>query len=247
MGSVYNDPNSLRDKCFVSTLNQMGYMARKLDEVQQAFINFCIEREGGLYLDIGAAFGIATLAALQAGKKIISCDLEQKHLDAIRQATPRHLLKNLVLQAGHFPQNLRFNPHMFDGILCAMVLHFTLPEDMHETLTHLREILIPKGRVFVTVSSPYQGVLKDFIPLYEERFQRGENFPGYIANIGDYVPHRSDTLPSKNIVFCLKALRNLFEREGFHVLDCFSFTRENLPSDLSYDGREYTGLIATKA
>ncbi len=236
-----------KECCFVHTLNNMGYMAEDLDVVQAAFVDFCRNHPDGMHLDIGATFGVATLPVLRAGCRVVSCDLDERHLDVIRQEAPADLLPHLTLKKGHFPKTLRFEPNTFDAILLGMVLHFVPPAEMGEMLWHLREILTEKGRVFVTVSSPYHHPLQSFLPLYEKRRKAGEPWPGHIPDISVYVPHRKGELPAENTVFCPDALKDLFQRHGFSVLQSFSFTRENLPPDLLGDEREYTGLIATRA
>ena len=244
MRTQRREQTSLED-CFVPTLNKMGYMATQLDVVQQKFIAYAAKSPEGVSLDLGAAFGIATLPLLERQQKIVSCDVDPRHLKAIRQAVSPTLAKNLSLKAGHFPHTARFRKNRFKAILCGMVLHFVPPREMTLWLSHLRRILRPGGKIFITVSSPYQGVLKNFIPFYRERLENGDPLPGYIENIQQFVPHRSDQLPAQNTVFCPNALERLIKDTGFNVLECFGFTRENLPLDLHYNGQAYTGLVAT--
>jgi len=235
----------VQEDCFIPTLNKMGYMTRFLDVVQNNFIAYASQEPGGVSLDLGAAFGVATLPLLKKHQKVVSCDLDPGHLKAIRQAAPPHSYQNLMLKPGNFPATVRFRKHRFKAVLCAMVLHFVPPHEIISWVGQLVRILQPGGRIFVTVSSPYQGALTKFIPIYEERLAHGNPWPGHIADIEEFVPHRSPQLPKENTVFCPTSLEKVFREGGFEVLECFGFTREHMPDDLRYGGQEYTGLVAT--
>lgn len=67
-------------KGMVPTMNHTGWMIENPDRVSLAFGDYA----GGLdseVLDIGCAYGVATLHALQQGARVLACDIEQKHLD----------------------------------------------------------------------------------------------------------------------------------------------------------------------
>ena len=62
------------------TMNQTGFMFEILDEYADDFIQFAGQTDQPV-LDLGCAYGVATIAALKAGGRVTACDLEQQHLD----------------------------------------------------------------------------------------------------------------------------------------------------------------------
>lgn len=230
---------------YTPTLNRMGYMSPSLDQTQESFVNYCLANPSGLFLDIGCGYGVATLPVVEKGCQIVACDLEPRHLDVLTKSVPKEKLSLLTLITGHFPNNITFPENHFDGINFSMVLHFFSPHIIERVFQEIFFCLKPGGRLFLTTSSPYQRVLVPFIPIYEKK-RLYDPWPGYIADIGYYVPHRAPLLPKENVVFCIHELRRLALKFNFHVIDAAFFSREGIPEDLSLDGREYSGLICEK-
>ena len=81
---------------FVRTLNNMGYMTSALDPYSLAFTTFAPAAPGPA-LDIGAAYGIATLAALAGGARVIANDIDARHLDILSSRAPQEFRSRLVL------------------------------------------------------------------------------------------------------------------------------------------------------
>ncbi len=230
---------------YTPTLNCMGYMTPSLDKIQEAFVEYCAINRSGLFVDLGCGFGVAALPVIAKGCQIIACDLEAKHLEILKEEVPEQNRALLTVMTGHFPDELRFPENTFDGINLSMVLHFFPPHKIEGVFHELFFSLKPGGRLFLTTSSPYQGALAPFIPVYEKK-RLTEEWPGYIPNIAEYVPQRAHLLPKENIVFCIHELRRLATKFNFHVIDAAFFSREGIPPDLSLDGREYSGIICEK-
>jgi len=223
----------------------MGYMSPALDEIQESFVKYCAANPSGLFLDIGCGFGVATLPVIEKGAQIIACDLESKHLEILKDRVPIGKHSLLTLMEGHFPDTLTFPENHFDGINLSMVLHFYRPDEIRKVFQEIFFFLKPGGRLFLTTSSPYQRVLLPFVPIYETQRLTNE-WPGYISDIAQYVPHRAHLLPKENIVFCIHELCRLASKFNFHVIEATFFSREGIPEDLSLDGREYSGVICEK-
>ena len=234
------------DGCFIPTLNKMGYMALSLDKYTKGFVDFCISKKEGLYLDIGCAFGVATFPVLYAERNIVACDMDKRHLEVMQSVADEKFLNHLTLVEGHLPDNLSFPENSFDAINISMVLHFLPGSKIVKSLRHIFKWLKPEGHVYVTVSTPYQGTLKKFISIYEKRIKESVTWPGVIRDIHQYIPQRSDELPKFNHVLTPEVLKNAFEKYGFNIVEYGFFSRENIPQDIAYDGREYAGLIARK-
>ena len=234
------------DGCFIPTLNKMGYMALSLDKYTKGFVDFCISKEEGLYLDIGCAFGVATFPVLYAERNIVACDMDKRHLEVMQSVADEKFLNHLTLVEGHLPDNLSFPANSFDAINISMVLHFLPGRKIMRSLRNILKWLKSEGRVYVTVSTPYQGTLRNFIPVYEKRIKESVTWPGVIRDIHQYIPQRSGELPKFNHVLTPEILKNSFEKCDFTIIEHGFFSRENIPQDIAYDGREYAGLIAKK-
>ena len=78
------------------TRNRMGWTSNQPNELSRLFIDFCGSAQAPV-LDLGAAYGVATVPALEAGARVIANDLDSDHLFEI----PDH--PNLTRLAGRFP------------------------------------------------------------------------------------------------------------------------------------------------
>lgn len=236
------------DHCgdYIPTFNAMGYMTKTLDHVHKAFIHYALQNREDSFLDIGCALGNTTLPLVNKSISVTACDLDQGHLDFISQHTSPANRSYLKTCCAHFPNTAHFHSSSFRGIIMAMVLHFLEPNEVTLAFTKIYDLLLPGGRFFLTASSPYQGVLRDFVPIYEDRKYKGDFFPGYIADISAYVPHRSCDLPKRSIVYGADDLQNLCQTSRLSLRESGFFTREHIPSDIAWDGREYSYIIAEK-
>jgi 2-polyprenyl-3-methyl-5-hydroxy-6-metoxy-1,4-benzoquinol methylase len=93
---------------FVKTLNGMGFMTSTLDEYSQDFARFAPSAPGPA-LDVGAAYGVATLEALKNGAHVIANDLDVRHLEILRDQTPSDQVSRLTLMPGRFPEELKID------------------------------------------------------------------------------------------------------------------------------------------
>lgn len=230
---------------YTPTLNRMGYMSPALDVIQGAFVDYSKENSQGLFLDIGCGFGVATIPVALEGRRIIACDLERRHLEILKSRLPHEKLSFVDFVPGHFPDEVVFPENYFDGVNLSMVIHFLPSHTIEKALRKIFYNLKRGGKLFITTSSPYQRTLSPFIPLYESKRGKDE-WPGFIPDIGLYVPQRAHLLPKENIVFCAQELSRLVSRFNFKVLKETFFSREGIPTDISLEGREYSGVICEK-
>jgi 2-polyprenyl-3-methyl-5-hydroxy-6-metoxy-1,4-benzoquinol methylase len=78
-------------------------MLEALDTFAENFITFAAQDDGEV-LDIGCAYGVASLAALNAGARVCACDMEPRHLDALLERAPAYVRSKLRTVTGVFPQ-----------------------------------------------------------------------------------------------------------------------------------------------
>ena len=231
---------------FVPTLNGMGYMTVTCDRFMREFISFARSSEYPV-LDIGAAYGVATAAALEAGATVIANDLDDRHLTLLRNTLSPQASARLVTIPGHFPRDIRFSKNSIGAILIARVLHFFDGDVLIESVRRAFEWIVPGGRIFVTAETPYLRNWQEFIPTYEERKRRGERWPGFVEDARSVVTERRSNLPKTMHFLDPEVLTRVFHEGGFQVEEASLFARPEFPDDLRHDGRESVGLIGMKA
>ena len=92
----------------VPTLNNTGWMTVALDEISTDFARYAGTLNDEV-LDIGCAYGIATLAALEAGARVLACDIEPRHLEILGERVPEPLRGTLRCQTAVLP-DVDFEP-----------------------------------------------------------------------------------------------------------------------------------------
>lgn len=224
----------------------MGYASLKLDKLTESFVQLCQATADGNFLDIGSGFGVATVPVANAQRRITTCDIAQEHLNIISNKINSKGSPYVSFDKRALGGDLTYPPNAFDAILVAMVLHFFKPQQLNSIVGSLYRWLKPKGKLFVTVSSPYQGTLLPFLPTYRKRKSLNQKAPGVIEDISKIIPDRANDLPRFNYVFDIDDLKTTIKCQDFTIKTAQYFTRDNLPSDIALDGREYVGVIAEK-
>lgn len=230
---------------FVPTLNNMGYMTSTLDVYSQKFVEFAPVAPGPC-LDVGAAYGVATLAALERGAHVIANDLDERHLEILKARAPEELRNKVQLRAGSFPDDLEFAPGSLGAALLCRVLHFFDGPSLSKAAGALYSWLRPGGKVFAVAETPYLRNFTTFIPIYEERKKTGAEWPGFVDDVMAIAPFRGKTLPPQIHFLDPDVLRAVFRDRGFIVEEVGTFARPDFPEDIRLDGRESVGIVATK-
>lgn len=203
----------------VPTLNNTGWMTETLDDISLAFTDYAgsIEAES---LDIGCAYGIATLAALDKGARIFACDIEPGHLDILAQRIAEEAAGRYRSKAGALP-GIDFKAGAFGAILAARVLHFLIGEEVEQTVAKMHDWLQPGGRIFLVTDSPYTGPWKAAAGDYERRKAAGDPWPGFIADYAQYLPDNADPAGRPAFINPMDPdiLRRVCENAGFEVLE----------------------------
>jgi SAM-dependent methyltransferase len=230
----------------VPTLNGTGFMLEALDVFAEEFVRDAAAA-GGEVLDIGCAYGVATLAALARGAHVCACDMEPRHLELLQQRTPaadRSRLRTVqgVLPGAQFPRG------SFSAILASRVLHFLAGPDLRSALLSMSDWLKPGGRLYVVADTPFMPVWKPFVPAYEAARARGEPWPGMIADFTPYWSKRPDGTVQAGPPFLNTLDPEILEREcsaaGLQVERAAFFAMERLGA--ATGGREHVGCTARK-
>lgn len=230
---------------FVKTLNNMGFMTSTLDAFSQNFTDFSSQAPGPV-LDIGAAYGVASLAALEKGARVIANDSDLRHLKILKDRTPTYLRSKLELLPGKFPEDLNIAPNSIGAVLICRVLHFLEGPAIQYAAQKLYQWIYPRGKVFVVAETPYLKNFKAFIPIYESRKAASAPWPGFIDDVMAIAPERGASLPPKMHFLDPEVLSRVFEEAGFLIERVETFARPEFPEDIQLDGRESVGMIARK-
>ncbi len=178
----------------IPTLNKQGFMSAVLDPYTKSFIMQLAGSKQPV-LDVGAAYGIATIEMLNNHINVIANDLDEKHLQILNDNVSeehKHLLK---CRSGDF-RELDIPENTLAGILSIRVLHFFTGEMIKKAVQQFYKWLQPGGYLCIVVDTIYLQHLSKLIPLFEERLANGEDWPGFIENFQEYLePQYKSSLP----------------------------------------------------
>ncbi len=229
------------------TLNGTGFMFRVLDEFADDFIQFAGHTEGEV-LDIGCAFGIATIAALEAGGRVTAVDLDPRHLAAVVEKTPEALRDRLTCVAGELP-GLDLPEAAYDAILCSRVLHFLDGSAIDASVRKMFRWLKPGGRLYLVADTPY-GIWRKLIPIFDARRAHGDRWPGLMIGLENYLPFAPqdraiDGPPFMNLLDP-ELLTRICTDAGLTVERATFIDRSDFRGIGRMDGRENAGVRAVK-
>ena len=237
--------NNENEEHFIKTMNKTGYMTTEPDEFSQQFIAFSAKQYPELVLEIGAAYGVTTHAALKMGANMVVNDLDERHIKILIEKTPAELRHHLHPLVAKMPE-LGFEPDSFMAILACRILHFLSGSDLRIAIQNIASWLKPGGKLFIVAETPFVGTLKGFTPTYLEHVKSKQEWPGFMDDIYQYVPQRAADLPPifhalDPVILCREA-----NNAGLIVEEARFFARPEYPTDLQGDGRESVGFIAFK-
>jgi len=234
-------------KDMVPTLNGTGFMF----EVRDGYAEEWICHAGRItdpVLELGCAYGVATIPALEAGARVVACDMEPRHLEILESRVPPSLRANLTCVAGTLPE-VHFEPGQFGALLCSRVLHFLTGEQIDASVAKMAAWLKPGGRLYLVADTPY-GIWRNFIPTFEERKRNGVRWPGLMVGLHNYLPtpgvHKPIEKPAFMNLLDAALLARICSDAGLRVKRATFIDRSDFPALGALDGRENAGVLAVK-
>jgi SAM-dependent methyltransferase len=229
---------------FVPTLNRQGFMNTRVDASMLAFITSARASVAPV-VDIGAAYGVATIPALEAGANVIAVDVDERHLEILKRRVPMTCLKRLRTISASFPEGFQLDNDSIGAFLVSNVVHFLSPSRLQLAAKCLFDWLIVDGKVFLTAATPYLGDCKSFVPEYEAGMRAGELWPGSVTDVMRYAP-RWQSIASSLLLLDPGTLSRVFRDAGFIIEKAEFIARPDLPPHTQLDGRESVELIVRK-
>ena len=228
----------------------MGWASDQLNEVSLQFAEFCRAgncKEESPALDIGAAYGAASLEALRVGAWLIANDLDAGHLEELERRAVQQGFKNLRTKHGRFPRQIHFEHCTLGAVHASNIFHFLTGNQLSEGVRAIARWLRPGGKLFIQAATPYQAAFAGFIPEYERRLESGVKWPGWVEKISQYSNHKKlGVMPASIHLLDDRVLPSLVESAGLIVERKWLYQRADLPKELRLDGRESLGLVAVK-
>jgi SAM-dependent methyltransferase len=230
----------------VATLNGTGFMFERRDRFADAFIAYAAEVRRPV-LELGCAYGVSTIPALEAGAIITASDLDPRHLEILKGKVSPALLANLTLKAGALP-DIDFPDNHYAAILCSRVLHFLTGEDVDASVRNMARWLAPGGRLYLVADAPY-GIWRRAIPQFEGGKASGERWPGLIVGLHNFLGTPSskpiEQPPFMNLMDP-DILARTCREAGLEVVDAAFIPRPDFGGMGRMDGRENAGVMAVK-
>ena len=231
----------------ISTKNKKGF-TYLLSSFGKAFVNSASKASHPV-VDIGAAYGIATIPALQTGATVMAVDIEEKHLLSIANTVDPVFQKHLIPIRERFP-DFDLPEKSVSAVYMSQVLPFLKGDEIEKGVRKVFNWLIPGGEVFVVSFTPFIQHVSSFIPVYKERKKNRVRWAGYVEDLAQFSSHESiyKHLPNEIHHIDLEDLKWVFEDNGFIIKEVRYFGEEEgaLPEGIRMDGRERVGLIASR-
>jgi len=249
---------------FTKTYNPFGgFTTTPCDPVSQQFIQNAatVASSGGKVLEIGAAFGAATLAAIAKGATVFCNDIDAHNLAVVRKRyleTQQSRIDSLsgddhklILVPGALPDELASLPeNFFDAILICRVLHFFSGAQIEKSLALLSNLLTPGGKLYIVCETPFLKNWQRFLPEFKHRSERGIEWPGEIHNPAEFESSgRSASLPKFVHWITQEVLERSLLRAGLVIAHLGYINRAGqFPEDLLLPeyGQESVGAIGVR-
>jgi SAM-dependent methyltransferase len=197
----------------------------------------------GEVLDIGCAYGVATLAALERGGRVVACDMEPRHLDILVARTPERFRDRLRTAIGTLPE-VDFPPDSFAAVLAARVLHFLDGAQIEASIARMYRWLRPGGHLYLVADTPYTGPWYVHAERYERRKVQGDPWPGFCDDYAALLPAGTNPAGHPDFINPLDPdiLTRVCGDAGFDIISA-EFLSSSTPRAR---GNEHAGVIAAK-
>eukprot|EP00056_Hartaetosiga_gracilis_P003520 m.64473 g.64473 ORF g.64473 m.64473 type:complete len:452 (+) comp11485_c1_seq1:116-1471(+) len=235
---------------FVLTKNEFGVSYTSPTRIMLDWIQRATEQLVAPMMEIGCAYGVATLDALARGAGVFAIDIDKDHLESLADSAAKHgvPVEQLWCVQGKVPDVLDdMEDESVSHVLAANVLHFLTPKELTETLKHLHRLMSHDSYLYIEVDSPFINGLGPLYYLYILKKALGFKFPGYFWLPSFLLPPR---LRGANVFHFMDVdtIVHAAREAKFHVVDA-GYHPSPVETDtykFNLDGRESCVLVARK-
>lgn len=199
----------------IQTANQMGFMFLSENIVRKKLREHL--RPGMLMADIGCAYGVDTLMALEEGANVIAIDLDHNHL-AVLEEKATAFKQHLEIRCQRFPDDFATPP--LDVALLSRVLFFLTPQEAQIALNKIYNSLKPGAHLFIIAAGPYHDNWSPVREKFELFRKTNPTDPFLVPDIGALLPPLKPYFPEQVLLFDTIALCDLLIKCGFIVTEC---------------------------
>ncbi len=232
----------------VATKNCMGFMFTELAGSTPYFIEYSRGCSDTI-LDIGCAYGVATLPVLAQSKaQVIACDPEKQHLDVLRSLVADKYSSRISYLEAAFPYGVNLPAESVDAINISYVLHFLKGEDFEAAIAKCYQMLRPGGKLFINNLSVHFCLFKDLIGDYDAKLAQGKPWPGLVHNIRDHQLSDEDSarVPEFLNLISLAFQNQLLTRHGFAIETSFYYDIKK-PNTFGSEDKGCIAAVAVKS
>lgn len=234
-------------KSMVPTMNGTGFMFEVIDDYAKDWIAYSATIADPV-LEVGCAYGVSTLQALERGARVVACDMEPQHLEILAGRVAPEDKDRLKTVAGALPA-VDFEQNRYGALLCSRVFHFLTGEEIDASIAKMASWLKPGGRLYLVADTPY-GIWRNFIPTFEEGKRQGKRWPGLMVGLHNYLPtpgiQKHIDKPAFMNLLDDELLTRICTEAGLDVQRATFIDRSDFKGLGSMDGRENVGVMATK-
>lgn len=231
----------------VPTKNSMGFMFTDLVGSTPAFLDYATQCSGTI-LDIGCAYGVATLPTLDnSAAHVIAFDASQEHLDELKELVCLDYQSRITYVQGMFPVELIVEDNSLDAINISYVLLFLSGEDFDAGIKKCYQVLKPGGKLFINTLSIHFCLFKHLVEGYSAKLARGDKWPGIVDKVKENQNKQEDSqhVPESINLVSLRFLEELLIRHGFGIDDSFYYDFRK-PDSFDSGGKGCIAVIASK-
>lgn len=236
----------------IPTLNKFGFLCDEvfIDPFAKEFVMYAIDSSPSkrTVMEIGAGYGHLSLQVLRSGNhSIIINDLDQGHLDLIKQRLPHQLRERVEWKRGKFPDDIELYHESVDAIFCR-VLQFLSGKDIEIGFKKMLRWLKPGGRLYLVVPTIY---MKD-VPLhirqiFHKKRLSNDKWPGqYIESALIYPKEIAKHMPEQVHLFDMDVLVNNLLRASFDISKVEYFNESFRGYNDPFGNRQMVGVVALK-
>jgi SAM-dependent methyltransferase len=130
----------------LTTKNSRGFM-HPISNMGKEFLVF--SKRNYPVIEMGCAYGNLVIEALKNGvRKIIACDMESQHLDALKEIEGT-FPDRLQIRQGTFPEDFDFRENSIAAIHASHIFEYLNGDDLTIGLSKFYNWLKPGGKVFL--------------------------------------------------------------------------------------------------